>query len=371
MDGEGDGDGDGEGDGEDDGDGDEMDDEKSARDVKTKAKKKAKRVAYKARREARAEKAADEVRAAEEGGAKAKAAEEAPAVEEAEKDAAAAEAEKAAADDGAGAAAEVIGDDEDDSAIVFAATRGDLRRVQALLREGADVNQTARRQWLEKAGKEIISAGSEPSAPGTLEYEEEFFAGLTFGWTPLLAAAKGNHLELVREILAHKSVRVNVAANDAWGQRGDTPLNMASKWGHYEVVGALVAFEGVRVNERTGYWGAMQTPLHQAVEGGHIEAVKALLAHKGVRVNVGESDGEGREGDTPLDTAEAERPHGNSDEIAGILRAAGAKTRKQIVEDAEEAAARLEAGAQWMASRYGVQPPFVGVARMAGVIERA
>jgi hypothetical protein len=103
-----------------------------------------------------------------------------------------------------------------------------------------------------KAGKVTISAGSAPSAPGTLEYEEEFFAGLTFGWTPLLAAAEGNHLELVREILAHKGVLVNMAANDSRGHRGDTPLNTAAQWGNYEVVGALLAFEGVRFNDRTG-----------------------------------------------------------------------------------------------------------------------
>ena len=167
--------------------------------------------------------------------------------------------------------------------------------------------------------------------------------------TPLHQAVDAGHIEAVKALLAHTGVRVNVGQSDGEGREGDTPLDTAE---------------------------------------GHIEDAKDLLAHHGVRVNVGASDGEGRQGDASPDTEEDARPHGNSDEIAGIiraagaksrtqiviagiLRAAGAKTRKQIVEDAEEAAARLEAGAQWTASRYGVQPPFVGVARMAGVFERA
>ena len=193
-----------------------------------------------------------------------------------------------------------------------------------------------------------------------------------FGWTPLLAAVHANHLRIVKELLAHKHVDVDKAEDDSWAgiwsppefhlvAIGNTPLNIASDRGYHEIAGALLACEGVRVNEVTGT--ARQTPLHWAVEEDNIEAVQALLAHKGVRVNMGRD--KGRQGGTPLDTAEDARPHGNSDEIAGILRAAGAKTRKQIAEEAEEA------GAQRTALRDGVQPPFVGAARMAGVIERA
>ena len=78
----------------------------------------------------------------------------------------------------------------------------------------------------------FIYADPEPSARGTrtrgtADWQPEAIAG----WTPLLAAARGNHLGIVQELLAQEHVNANQAAGEMELSHGDIPLNIAAELG--------------------------------------------------------------------------------------------------------------------------------------------
>ena len=95
--------------------------------------------------------------------------------------------------------------------------------------------------------------------------------------------------DAARALLAFPGVKVNVAARD-----GITPLHAAVKAGHWEVVQELIA-AGADVNAADVNG---MTPLHIAVQDGQHESVATLLAAPGVNVNA-----QSNNGDTPLHTA--------------------------------------------------------------------
>ncbi|MBN1974173.1 MAG: ankyrin repeat domain-containing protein [Sedimentisphaerales bacterium] len=156
------------------------------------------------------------------------------------------------------------------SAILEAAEKGDLEKVQSLIESGADVN--------------IKNNG---------------------GWTPLYMASNGGYLD-VAKVLIDKGANVNISNNWGW-----TPLHTASASGHQDIVKLLLT-KGANVKtKRIGGW----TALHQAIAGGHRNIVE-LLVNSGADVNVEKDDGI-----TPLDLAE----QNGKTEIVELLRKHGAK----------------------------------------------
>lgn len=123
-----------------------------------------------------------------------------------------------------------------ESPVADAAMRGDVDRVSALLREGADVN----------------------AAQGD-------------GMTALHWAAEQGNASLA-EILVNAGAHVHVVT-----RVGDyTPLHLAAKAGAGEVIDVLVK-AGAHVGARTSTGGA--TPLHFAAASGNVAAVTTLLDH--------------------------------------------------------------------------------------------
>ncbi|KAF0718207.1 hypothetical protein As57867_001832, partial [Aphanomyces stellatus] len=98
------------------------------------------------------------------------------------------------------------------------------------------------------------------------------------GKSALISASMNGHAEVVRMLLDHGGVDINVV-----DRNGISALISASMNGHAEVVRVLLDHGGVDINvvERYG-----QTALIRASENGHAEVVRVLLDHGGVDINV-------------------------------------------------------------------------------------
>ncbi len=118
-----------------------------------------------------------------------------------------------------------------------AAKTGDVEKINRLLDEGADANES----------------------------------GLA---TPLFYAIKNDHSDAAR-VLINRGADVNLAST--WG----TPLHEAAKRGNAEAV-ALLLEKGA---DHTVTASHGMTPLHSAAMGGSVEATQYLIAH-GADVNV-------------------------------------------------------------------------------------
>ena len=128
------------------------------------------------------------------------------------------------------------------------------------------------------------------------------------GVTPLHIAAQKGHKDVLVLLLKVKA-DVNAVTKD-----GETPLHMAAQKGDRRVVELLLNAEA-KVNTATKDG---KTPLLLAVQNGHIDVVKELIL-AGADVNFAAHDGS-----TPLSVAEQSN-HKNAEQIASLLRMAGAK----------------------------------------------
>lgn len=174
-----------------------------------------------------------------------------------------------------------IVDEEDDTPLSLASSRGHAGVVRALLAAGVNANNE---------NDEDINHGSPlhlASANGHLEVVEALLAakadvnkgvdyvgeGVSFSF-PIVSASERGYLEVVRALLAAGADVNNVSGyNDdtAFG----TALHAASENGHLGVVEALLTANADvnMVNDDDWF-----TPLHLASKEGHLGVVRALLA---------------------------------------------------------------------------------------------
>ena len=126
------------------------------------------------------------------------------------------------------------------SALVQAAHHGNVGAVCGLLQQGADVEARD---------------------------EDDY--------TPLLAAARGGHLDVVKYLLSRGDVDVNVGwKNDIYGW---TPLHYAATYDRLDMVKYLLSRDDVDVDVRANYRDS--SPLHWSARDGRLEVVKYLLSH--------------------------------------------------------------------------------------------
>jgi len=186
----------------------------------------------------------------------------------------------------------------DVSGIYRAACLGNVARVEALLEQGAAVDEKDELGWTplywacsmgqEAVGEFLLSKGAQVSARTDSE------------GTPLQAACYSGAFRLV-ELLVSKGADVN--AKDKFGR---TPLQSAAMQGSRQIAELLIA-KGADVNAKNrNNW----TPLHLAAIGGHKDVAELLISH-GVDTTV--KDNRGR---TALDLAEQRR----HTEIVELLR---------------------------------------------------
>jgi len=97
--------------------------------------------------------------------------------------------------------------------------------------------------------------------------------------TSLWVAAFFSHLQVIKVLLAHPKIDVNLPHAN-----GATPLLVASENGHVEAVKMLLEKKGIQPNQ-CSVDGV--TPLFKACQNGHVEAVKVLLKRDDLDINRG------------------------------------------------------------------------------------
>ncbi|MEX0837079.1 MAG: ankyrin repeat domain-containing protein [Gemmatimonadota bacterium] len=153
--------------------------------------------------------------------------------------------------------------------VADAAMQGDLARVEALIRQGADLDAAqgdgmtalhwAAEQGHTEMAARLIEAGASVSPTTRLG-----------DYTPLHIAARGGHAAVVATLL---EAGADAGARTSTG--GSTPLHFAASTSSEGAVAALIA-HGADVDAREDHWG--QTPLMFAASAGRLATVEALLA---------------------------------------------------------------------------------------------
>jgi ankyrin repeat protein len=209
-------------------------------------------------------------------------------------------------------------DDDDDNspdmALLNAAERGDLKKMQHLMDEGAKAGAVLRGD-----GTPLIAAarsGRVDAMEMLIQAGADVNRGVDGDGNPLTMAAKGGHLEAV-QLLLDRGADIDA------GVPGDgNALIMAAGAGQMEVVRFLVE-KGASIEKVVP---GDENPLIHASEGGQAEVVRFLLG-KGADVNArvwaagGGPNGRRGEWRTALLMA---RRNGH-DDVARILLAAGAR----------------------------------------------
>ncbi len=260
----------------------------------------------------------------------------------------------------------------DATPLIWAAAN--LEKVRLLVNAGADVNARSKQgmtpllvaastagsidvvRFLIAHDAKLKSGGASVAGPGTAAPSEK--GGMAQprkssdegDFTPLLAAASANDLEMVR-LFVDKGVDVNAATG-----KGDTPLQYAAGAGNLAMVKLLLA-KGADVNAATS--GSLQvrkgpiglnhlTPLLYAAPYGSPELVKTLI-DAGAKVNAQDIRGM-----TPLMLAVASETQ-NAD-VARLLTASGCDLKAKSLAG--------ETPLDW-ARKYG-DPEVVGLLQKAG-----
>ena len=129
-----------------------------------------------------------------------------------------------------------------------AAAAGDLERVQVLVEQGADKDES--NVWGERS---LLWTAAREGHLKVIRYLVEQGADMEKadhnGWTPLMVASCNGHLEVVRYLL-EQGANSDKASDGGW-----TSLHLAAHSGHMEVAKLLMAY-GAGLNARN-IWGKL------------------------------------------------------------------------------------------------------------------
>ena len=105
--------------------------------------------------------------------------------------------------------------------------------------------------------------------------------------TPLMLAARRGNKAVVDLLLAREEIQVNLRAGQE-NVRGKSALIWAGEKGHQDIVRSLVDHPGLEVNmkDEDGYTG-----LIWAADNGHLEAVREFLKHPDIEINAVDLEG--------------------------------------------------------------------------------
>jgi TonB family protein len=156
---------------------------------------------------------------------------------------------------------------DDETALITAASQGRVDEVRTLLDQGIDVNARNEDGWTPLLFAAL--GGHAEVVALLLEWDADVNVSNKAGWTPLIAAALSGHTEIV-----------------GLGDSALTALIVAARYGYAEVVNALVD-GGAEVNATTQNG---VPALEAAASGGHPEVV-TLLVERGADVNAKVKEG--------------------------------------------------------------------------------
>ena len=172
------------------------------------------------------------------------------------------------------------GNGEGETALNYAAARGDVAAIETLIDYGADVTARDERG---RSHLHYAASGGQVAAIRTLmdDYGLDGSARTKHAETALHYAARGGHAAAVRVLVNDYGLDVHVGTEGRFeGNKGHTALHYAAARGHVAVVRVLVEY-GVDVNGRTDMG---TTALHYAADGDDV-AVIGVLVEYGADVN--------------------------------------------------------------------------------------
>ena len=156
----------------------------------------------------------------------------------------------------------------------------DLRGAQALLSRGATIPATGETALLWAAAR-----GDTATVQRLLQAGAALEAKAKYGWTPLLLAAANGHVSILRSLLD-----AGADIHAAEQQIGQPALIWAAQMGHTGAIQVLLD-AGAPIDARDRFGG---TALTRAADGGRTASIEALI-RAGANINAHEEDG-----DTPL-----------------------------------------------------------------------
>jgi ankyrin repeat protein len=106
----------------------------------------------------------------------------------------------------------------------------------------------------------------------------------SYGWTPMLYAAKAGHELIVKLLLDRSDIEVRASLKN--GYHGRSPLSYAAGQGHERVVQLLLARTNVDIDVNSKDRYNNKTPFLWAAEGGHETIMEMLIASKDLDVNM-------------------------------------------------------------------------------------
>ena len=131
------------------------------------------------------------------------------------------------------------------------------------------------------------------------------------GFTPLHAAAKGNHLEICK-VIVENITDICPGSLESGGEEGHivgTPLHLAAHYGQIETFKYLMEMVKRVSGNVNPPDGRGNTPLHDAIEEGHTEIARLILQ------NVEDIHPRNEDGESPLDIVKRLRWYDQDDVI--------------------------------------------------------
>ncbi len=173
----------------------------------------------------------------------------------------------------------VLDPERGETALIAAATRGDIAIVKTLLEGGADVN-TRSQLGATALFRALENRHTEVADTIVTHPRLDINAQSTDGWTALIYYVTMNREEIVQKLL-ERGADANIPDVE-----GDTALHRAAQYGNLKILELLLA-KGANPNVRNKLGG---TPLMWAAAFGHDGAVSMLL-DKGADPRLKDEDG--------------------------------------------------------------------------------